>query len=124
MADFFRNANADRYLLLKQYAKEMRHNQTDTESILWDRLKGRALGVRFRRQYIIDDYIVDFVCLECKLIIEVDGGYHLVEEQMIEDANRTERLNAYGFEVIRFTNDQIIADIDNTIENIKKIINK
>ena len=88
MADFFKNANLDRYALLKGHAKEMRHNQTESESILWDRLKGRTLGVRFRRQYVIDDYIADFICLENHLIIEVDGGYHLDSEQMVEDAKR------------------------------------
>ncbi len=122
MADFFKNASLDRYALMKQFARKMRHNQTDTESILWDRLKRRGLGVRFRRQYIIDDYIVDFICLEYNLIIEVDGEYHTREEQIRYDADRTNRFIARGFNIIRFTNEEIIADIDNVIEKIKSLL--
>jgi len=72
------------------------------------------------RQYIIGDYIVDFVNIYTKLIIEVDGGYHSEPRQQEDDALRTERLESMGFHVIRFTNEQVLFDLDQTLEEIEK----
>ena len=69
------------YLFLKNEASDMRKNPTEAESILWKLIRKKQLGVRFNRQYVIDTYIVDFVCLEKQLILEVDGKYHSSEEQ-------------------------------------------
>lgn len=107
------------YGLLKAYARENRKNQTEAESILWNQIRGESLGVIFLRQYIIGDYITDFACLEPKLVIEVDGGYHSEPRQVEGDAVRQEWLEKQGFKVIRFSNAEVECDIDNTICRIK-----
>ena len=80
------------YGLLKQYVKENRRKETQAESILWKYLRMDQLGVHFRRQYIIGNYIADFACLAKRLIIEIDGGYHQLPTQQVSDAERTEWL--------------------------------
>ena len=115
----YRNANPLEYGLLKVYARENRRNQTDSESILWSQIRGKALGVTFLRQYIIGDYITDFACLNPKLVIEVDGGYHSEPRQAEDDAIRQEWLEKQGFKVIRFTNAEVECDIENTVHKIK-----
>ena len=72
----YRDASPDRYGLLKAYARENRKNATLAESVLWEQLRGNIQGVKFLRQHVIGDYIVDFVSRSGGLIIEVDGGYH------------------------------------------------
>ena len=106
------------YQLLKDKQNELKGNQTKAESILWQRLRDEQLGVKFWRQHIIDRFIADFVCLSENLIIEADGKIHEVREN--EDAERTARLNELGFDVIRFTNDQVLSNIDWVIDEIKK----
>lgn len=105
----FRYTTADPfyYSYLKECAKENRKCQTDEEELLWFHLSKNQLGVHFRRQHIIGCYIADFVCLKAKLIVEVDGGYHSQEKQKLQDYLRTVDLNAMGFEVIRFRNEEI-----------------
>ena len=76
--------------------------------------------MKFNRQYVIYDYIVDFICLEKKLIIEIDGGYHSEYEQIEKDEHRTEKLEAMGFKVIRFANEEIFANIEWVINKIKE----
>ncbi|WP_282116740.1 leucine--tRNA ligase [Cellulophaga baltica] len=102
--------------LLLERAKKMRNNPTEAEAILWERLKGKNIGDKFRRQHLIADFIVDFVCLSKKLIVEVDGAIH--EEQKEADQSRTDVLNARGFKVVRFTNEQVIGDLDAVLNNI------
>ena len=72
----FQTASPDRYDLLKVFARKNRNNQTTAEICLWQQLRCETLGVKFKRQHIIYDYIVDFICLEKNLVIEVDGAYH------------------------------------------------
>ena len=72
----FKTAYPDSYLVTKNNAKANRSKMTDAESLLWHYLRQEKLGVRFRRQHIIGDYIVDFISLKQRLVIEVDGGYH------------------------------------------------
>ncbi|GIZ14501.1 leucine--tRNA ligase [Capnocytophaga catalasegens] len=105
--------------ILIEKAKEMRNNPTQAESVLWEQLSAKKLEAKFRRQHLIGDFIVDFVCLSKRLVIEIDGGYHNTEEQQILDAERTKILNEYGFEVIRFTNEEVISNLDVVIENIQ-----
>ena len=124
MIDELRWAASDRYSLLKDWARENRKYPTDAETILWEYLRGRKLKTKFFRQYIISDYIVDFVSLEFNLIIEVDGAYHSEYEQQQNDESRTERLESFGFKVIRFTNDEVISQIENVIEIIKEQLNE
>ena len=110
------------YDMLKEYARENRRNQTEAEEFLWRQLKGNALGVKFKRQLIILNYIADFACLEKSLVIEVDGGYHFSHEQMELDAYRTEDLEKLGFKVLRFRNENVIRDIELVLKTIQVYI--
>ena len=109
---------------MKYRARENRKNPTDAETILWEHIRDRQLKTKFFRQYIIADYIVDFVSLESMLIIEVDGAYHSEYEQQQYDEGRTERLESLGFKLIRFTNDEVISLTDKVIKTIEKILNE
>ena len=115
-------ASPDRYLLLKAFAKENRKYMTEAESVLWSSIKGNALGHKFLRQHIIGDYIVDFFCRDCQLVIEVDGGYHSERTQQEDDAVRQQCLEEMGYKVIRFTNEAILVDIKTTIDTIIKYL--
>lgn len=116
----YQTASPDRYDILKAYARENRHNMTDAERILWNELKEDALGVQFLRQHIIGDYIVDFVCRENGLVIEVDGAYHAEKEQQEADEVREHFLEGHGFHIIRFSNEEIINDLDRVLEEIER----
>lgn len=118
----FQTASPDRYALLKSFARKNRNDQTDAEKCLWQQLRSRALGVKFKRQHIIYDFIADFVCLEKMLIVEVDGVYHFASDQMKEDAYRTRELERFGFRVLRFTNEEVIFDTEKVINKIKVTI--
>jgi len=111
------------YDLLKVKAKEMRNKPTEAEKMLWNVLSNKGLdGFKFRRQHIIGEYIVDFVCLEKRIIIEVDGSIHNLPEQIEHDKQRTEWLESKGFKVVRFFNQQVLSDLDATIEAIHKVL--
>src|SRR4030065_860193 len=87
--------------------RALRNNMSDAEQALWHLLRGRQIsGVRFRRQHPFGDYILDFVCLENKLVIEVDGGQH--EQQAWHDENRTQKLQAAGFGGFRFWDSEVL----------------
>ena len=102
-------------------AQSLRENATASEVYLWERLKSNQFqGLKFRRQHPIGIYIVDFYCHQNKLIIEVDGGYHSTPEQIEKDQKRTDFLNFQGLMVIRFTNEQVLAEIDDVLEKIKE----
>jgi leucyl-tRNA synthetase len=105
--------------ILINHAKEMRKNPTEAESILWQELRGKNLEDKFRQQHLIDDFIVDFVCLSKKLIIEVDGGYHSNPNQKQLDEERTIILNKKGYKIIRFSNDEVLFSISDVISKIK-----
>lgn len=105
--------------LLINEAKKMRKEPTQAEDILWQTLRNNQLGDKFRRQHLIDNFIVDFVCLSKKLIIEVDGGYHNDANQKEYDEQRTLILNEKGFDVVRFTNEEVISNTQSVIEKIK-----
>ena len=104
---------------LIDHAKRMRKVPTHAEKILWDELRNNKLGFKIRRQHLIDDFIVDFVCLPKGLVIEVDGDYHNTKEQQELDDIRTKRLNNTGFKVIRFTNKQVMYSISDILSEIK-----
>jgi len=110
------------YQQLKENARRMRKNPTESEAVLWTFIRDKQLGYRFRRQQIIDDYIVDFICLEKKLIIEVDGKYHSDGEQREFDAMRQNKLLSEGYRIIRFTNEEVSTHIEQTVECIKKYL--
>lgn len=108
------------YPLLHEYARKMRNNPTEGEVCLWQWLKGKVEGYRFRRQFVIGEYIADFACIEAKLVIEVDGGYHSTEEQRVHDSMRTDVLNRFGYQVLRFTNEEVIANTKQVYDIILK----
>lgn len=114
-------AGSELYNVLKEKAKKMRNKPTEAEKLLWNVLSNKGLdGFKFRRQHIIGEYIVDFVCLEKRLIIEVDGSIHNLPEQIAHDKLRTEWLQSKGFKVVRFLNHEVLNDLFNTIESIRK----
>jgi len=107
--------------ILKDRRKELRHNQTKAERILWRCLNRRQFGnKRFFRQYSIGGYILDFYCPKVRLAIELDGGSHIPSEQKLYDAERTKYLNGNNIKVLRFWNNEIVNDIDNVIAKIIK----
>ena len=147
----WKTASPDRYELLKGFAKENRQFMTEAERALWMRLRGNALGHKFLRQHIIGDYIVDFLCRDAQVVIEVDGGYHkerqfqyksphtdffmqslptqgglegLIRNQVEEDRIRQEWLESVGYKVLRFTNEQILNNIDYALNIIKTTIDE
>ena len=119
----YKNADPMEYGLLKAYARENRKNMTQSESILWSQIRGKALGATFLRQYIIGDYITDFACLEKMLVIELDGGYHSLPEQLISDEQRTADLHEMGYRVIRFANEELFQGIDLVLTKIRNALN-
>ena len=108
------------FSILEEFAQKHRKNPTDAERILWNFLKGGELGYHFWRQHIILDFIPDFVCLSKQLIIEIDGGYNFEGEQPLLDAERTKVLLEQGFKVLRFTNEEVIGNIESVIRTITK----
>ena len=112
-------ASPDRYLLLKEFAKKNKDYPTNAEIMLWESIRSKKLGVKFNRQHIIGDYIVDFVCLEKSLVIEVDGAYHSELEQIKYDEDRTKALKRIGFNVIRFKNEDIYSRMEWVLSEIK-----
>ena len=107
------------YKLLEERAKEHRKNPTEAEDAFWKMASGNAFGVKFRRQHVIDNYIVDFVSLEGKLVVEIDGGYHFTQEQQIDDNLRSQVLKDYGFTILRLKNEEVIADPEEVKAKIK-----
>jgi len=102
---------------LKQLARSLRKNQTDAERKLWRRLRARELcGFKFRRQYPIAPYIVDFICVEKRLIVEIDGGQHATMTEI--DNTRAEFLNARGYRVLRFWNNEVLQQLDAVLAKI------
>lgn len=107
--------------ILKTRAKKLRTNQTDAETKLWWSLRHRQLNnVKFRRQHVIEGYIVDFISLDKKLIIEIDGSQH--NENVAYDAKRTVILKNKGFKVIRFWNNEVLDDLEAVLESILKAL--
>jgi very-short-patch-repair endonuclease len=105
----------------KAFATALRNNATDAERALWKSLRGDLLnGLRFRRQFPIGIYIVDFVCFETRLIVEVDGGQHADSPH---DAPRDAWLKSQGFQVLRFWNNEILKNMEGVMQVIAEAIN-
>lgn len=119
----YETADASLYKVLQQRALQHRNYPTQAEAVLWEYLKGNRLGAKFRRQHLIGQYIPDFVCLSKQLIIEVDGGYHFIGDQIISDEQRTAYLESFGYHVIRFTNEEVLTDTQNVLQKIRHIMN-
>ncbi|MGM0932754.1 MAG: vitamin B12 dependent-methionine synthase activation domain-containing protein [Bacteroidota bacterium] len=123
---YWRTAEPVLYGLMKEFARKHRYvNPTEAETLLWDRLKNKQLeGFKFRRQHIIGSFIADFVCLKEKIVIEVDGLIHQLPENKLSDEERSSWLKGQGFRVIRFTNEEVIGDLDNVLEKILRELKK
>ena len=119
----WQTADPSLYKILKGNAKKNRHNPTQAEEALWQLLKAHNLDEHFRRQHIIADYIVDFVCLKLQLIVEADGGYHFTPEQQSEDTIRENRLREQGFEILRFKNNEILCNPEGVVSKIRETLN-
>ena len=103
-------------------SKNLRQNQTDAEEVIWHRLKAkRLLGLKFRRQFPIGPYFADFICIEKKLIIEIDGGQHC---ESATDKVRTDFLNKEGFEVIRFWNNDVLQNIEGAVSSLSLTLSR
>jgi very-short-patch-repair endonuclease len=100
-------------------ARRLRKRPTDAEGMLWKHLRMEQLdGLRFRRQEPIENYIVDFVCFEKRIVIEVDGGGHDIDKE--KDRKRDACLKAEGFEVLRFWNNDVLLNIEGVVEVIRE----
>jgi len=103
--------------LTKNYVKELRHNSTDAENHLWHYLRAKRLnGYKFRRQHLVYPYVIDFVCLEKRLIVELDGGQHA--EQLSYDEKRTAFLRMKGHTVLRFWNHEALQETEAVLNEI------
>jgi very-short-patch-repair endonuclease len=120
----YKTASPDRYELLKTFARENRRNATEAEALLWEYLRNNALGVKFLRQHVIGDYIVDFVSRQDGLVIEVDGAYHSEPLQIKDDIQREQVLEQMGYHVIRFTNEEVLYNTEWVIEQIEEYFEK
>jgi very-short-patch-repair endonuclease len=106
-------------------ARELRNNMTEAEKILWDELKNRRVfKSRFRRQHPIDIFIADFYCHEYKLAIEIDGEIHLKKEIQEYDDGRTHDIEKFGIKILRFSNNQILTDINSVKKKILEELSK
>ena len=116
----YKTAHPDIYPLLKENARKNRKNMTMAEHLLWEALrKKRMEGHPVLRQHIIGDYIVDFLSRDDGLIIEVDGGYHSEPRQQEYDSQRADWLEQQGYHILRFSNEEVMNDIENVIKTIE-----
>jgi len=107
---------------LTRFARQLRLKQTDCEHLLWQKLRARQIAnLKFRRQYSCPPYVLDFYCAELKLAIELDGGQHHESPGLIHDLRRTGYLNQKGIEVVRFSNLEVMQQIDDVLEQIIRI---
>lgn len=102
---------------LTPVAQKLRRTGTDVEHMLWQRLRARQIeGAKFRRQFPIGPYIADFACIEARLVVELDGGQHA---DSVTDDTRTASIEATGYTVIRFWNNDVIENIEGVLESIR-----
>jgi len=108
-----------------QKAKELRIRMTKAEIILWESLRNKRFGgLKFRRQHPIGRFIVDYYCHKYKLVIELDGGIHEVQEVKANDRNREQELRNFGLNILRFTNEQVINEIAYVLQTIKQQVDR
>jgi very-short-patch-repair endonuclease len=106
--------------MANERARELRKNQTDAERKLWSSLRLlKRDGFHFRRQAPIGDFIVDFACLSARLVIELDGGQHNLEPGRTNDATRDKRLRRRGFTILRFWNNDVMANPEGVLEIVR-----
>ena len=104
----------------QERARELRREMTPAEKILWEELRANKLGVHFRRQQVIQGFIVDFYCHRAGLVVEVDGDVHDLQKE--EDERREKVLSALGLRVVRFKNDEVVRNLMVVVTKIREII--
>ncbi|OHB15224.1 MAG: hypothetical protein A2431_01915 [Candidatus Zambryskibacteria bacterium RIFOXYC1_FULL_39_10] len=104
---------------LKERRRELRKRSTTQENLLWEKLRNRKIGCKFRRQHSVGGYILDFYCKEKRLLIEIDGGIHMKTEAKKNDEVRDKYFKEINFKILRFKNNDIEKDIDMVVEKIK-----
>jgi len=104
---------------LKERRRRLRKRSTTQENLLWEKLRNRKIGSKFRRQHSIGGYILDFYCKEKRLLVEIDGGIHMKNEAKENDKVRDKYFRELNFKILRFKNDEIEKDIDRVVEKIK-----
>ncbi len=104
--------------------RALRRQATDAEGQLWQALRGGQLGVRFRRQYSVDAFVLDFYAPHCKLAIEVDGDSHFTAEAMQYDKQRTRHLQRFGIEVMRITNAEVTENLEGVLEAVAQAVRR
>ncbi|HEX9801837.1 MAG TPA: endonuclease domain-containing protein [Gammaproteobacteria bacterium] len=103
----------------REFSKQLRHELTDCERLLWQHLRNRQLGgFKFRRQYPLPPYVLDFYCAELGLGVELDGGQHFSDEALRRDAERSRYLERYGVRVLRFSNREVLAQMAEVLAEI------
>lgn len=109
---------------VRKFAIQLRANTTASEDKLWEHLKTKPKGRKFRRQHPFNLYVLDFYCHKLRLAIEIDGGYHFTRQQQEKDRDRTLEISKYKVDVIRFTDIEVIDDYPNVIHKIDSVINE
>jgi ATP-dependent DNA helicase RecG len=104
---------------LRNFAKNLRSNTTKSEQILWQEIRSKKLGIKFRRQVIIGKWVADFVCLEKKLIIELDGKYHIRPGQPEIDSFRDKKLEEMGYRILRIEARRVFSDLTTVVAEIE-----
>ncbi len=102
--------------------RRLRQEQTASEARLWELLRGRRLGAKFRRQHPVQPYVADFACVEARLVVELDGGVHRLRET--EDFVRQQTLEAAGWRVLRVANEAVWGDLDGVVELIRAALRR
>jgi len=108
----------------RDFAKALRREMTNAERKLWSKLRNQQLGVKFRRQEPLGRFIVDFFCKEAKLIVELDGGQHWEEQNVFKDAERTKELEGLGFRVVRFSDRDVMVNVEGVVGEIMKLLGR
>ncbi len=107
---------------MRRHACELRNNMTEAEVYLWSKIKSKKLGIRFLRQRVIGTYICDFVSLDAGIVIEIDGSQHYEDEGKEYDRKRDNYLKSFGFKVLRFSNIDVLKNIEGVVSVIAGVI--
>lgn len=108
----------------KNIRRQLRSQEIYSEKLLWNKLRKTQLGYKFRRQHGIGDYVVDFYCPQLKLVLELDGGTHCTEEEIIYDKNRQKYIESLGLIVKRYGNDDVKKNLGYVVSDIREFCEK